>query len=470
MSDSFSEVTETSFLGNLKNTLMGVLLGPLIIYGALHLVWWNEGRTLETYLGLKEGANQVIEIDSQKIDSNHEGRLVHFLGKAQTSEFLEDGQFGVRTNAIHLNRIVEMYQWKENKRTRRKKKLGGGSKSTTTYTYEKVWSRSQISSSRFKKASEYQNPNIMPLQNKAFSAKDVKVNSFRLTPSLIKEIKADQAIPLDDVTKTPLINQKSGNKVAGHVYYGDSQNPQIGDIRVKFTQTKQTDVSIIGKQHQNTIHPFETSVGENIQILNIGIHNSKSMFEKEQTKNTMIGWAIRLLCLFLAWVGFKLLMGPITALANLFPLLGTIVDAGTSFIAAALAIPLTLTVMGVAWLSHRPLIGGSTLGVAIISLLAFIYLRKKRASKKSQIHRKKSQSIAKPRKEERASKEERISESLPKFIIHGKTKKYGPYTKEKIQSFLERNKIKPTTPISIKGSGKVFLAQEVVKQKVTKAA
>ena len=110
MSDSFSEVTETSFLGNLKNTLMGVLLGPLIIYGALHLVWWNEGRTLETYLGLKEGANQVIEIDSQKIDSNHEGRLVHFLGKAQTSEFLEDGQFGVRTNAIHLNRIVEMYQ------------------------------------------------------------------------------------------------------------------------------------------------------------------------------------------------------------------------------------------------------------------------------------------------------------------------------------------------------------------------
>lgn len=464
MSDSFSEATQTSFFGNLKSALMGVLLGPVIIYGALHLVWWNEGRTLETYLSLKEGANQVIEIDSQKIDSHHEGSLVHFSGKAQTSEFLEDEQFGVRTNAIHLNRIVEMYQWKETKRTRRKKKIGGGSKSTTTYTYEKIWSRTLISSSRFKKASEYQNPKTMPLQSKDFSAKDVKVNSFRLTPSLIKKIKADQVIPLHDVTKTPLINQQSGNKVTDHIYYGDAQAPQIGDIRVKFTQTGQTEVSVIGKQHKNTIHPFKTSVGEDIQILSIGIHDSKSMFEKEQTKNTLIGWAIRVLCLFLAWVGFKLLMGPITALANFFPLLGSIVEVGTSFIAAALAVPLTLTVMGVAWLSHRPIIGGGTLAIAVITLLTFIYMKKKRASKNNQRPMKKSQLVAKP------LKEEKISESVPKFIIHGKTKKYGPYTREKIQSFLERNKIKSTTPISIKGSGKIFLAREVNEKSRTKAA
>ena len=52
MADEYTEVSEVSFLSNLKNSIIGVIIGPLFFIGAIPLLFWNEGK--QTYfLGLR---------------------------------------------------------------------------------------------------------------------------------------------------------------------------------------------------------------------------------------------------------------------------------------------------------------------------------------------------------------------------------------------------------------------------------
>ena len=71
---------------------------------------------------------------------------------ATTSEILVDPSFGVAQQAIHLERRVSMYQWRESRESKTEKKLGGGTETITTYSYSKGWSDRPICWLRFFKA------------------------------------------------------------------------------------------------------------------------------------------------------------------------------------------------------------------------------------------------------------------------------------------------------------------------------
>ncbi len=46
-SDSVTEVTTTGWLQRIGQSIVGALIGILLVIGSIILLWWNEGRAVE---------------------------------------------------------------------------------------------------------------------------------------------------------------------------------------------------------------------------------------------------------------------------------------------------------------------------------------------------------------------------------------------------------------------------------------
>src|SRR5690606_35426047 len=117
-------------------------------------------------------------------DPANEGRLVHVSGAVTATAPLADPLFGIRQQALQLVRKVEMYQWREKSQSTTKEKIGGGKETTTTYTYEKVWSDKLIHSSGFKEQKGHVNPAEMRDGQERWVAQDARLGAFRFHSGL----------------------------------------------------------------------------------------------------------------------------------------------------------------------------------------------------------------------------------------------------------------------------------------------
>lgn len=138
--DEYTEVTTQSWGSRIGGSFKGILVGVLMVVAAFVVLFWNEGRAVQTAKSLKEGAGAVVSVQAQTVDPANNGKLVHVSGTATTKETLRDGEFMVSAQGLRLRRVVQMYQWQERSRSETKKKLGGGTETVTTYTYSKIWS------------------------------------------------------------------------------------------------------------------------------------------------------------------------------------------------------------------------------------------------------------------------------------------------------------------------------------------
>ena len=81
------------------------------------------------------------------------------------------------------------------------------------------------------------------------------------------------------------------------------------------------------------------------------------MFQQEKEGNAMLTWILRLVGFVMMLVGILMITNVLSVLASVIPFLGDIVGAGTGLLAIAVALPLTLGTIALAWLAYRPLIG-----------------------------------------------------------------------------------------------------------------
>ncbi|MBR2002573.1 MAG: hypothetical protein IJ991_00155, partial [Thermoguttaceae bacterium] len=182
-----TETTVESWGSRLGSSMKGVLFGFVLVLASIALLFWNEGRTVNRAKALNEGASAVITVDAAKVDPQNDGKLVCVAGEVATADVLEDLKFGVSVNAIKLVRKVESFQWKQNEQSTTKRGSGGSQETTTTYTYEKVWSPDLIDSSAFKEAG-HENPATRPVDGAEFVASNVSLGAFRLSADLISRL------------------------------------------------------------------------------------------------------------------------------------------------------------------------------------------------------------------------------------------------------------------------------------------
>ncbi|HWG05280.1 MAG TPA: TMEM43 family protein, partial [Beijerinckiaceae bacterium] len=165
MSDQFTESTTTGWGQRLVGSLVAVIFGLILVPVSIGLLYWNEGRAVEAIQALSRGASSIVEVNPDTVDPQTNGKLVHVTGMMQPTTPARDPVFSVTGDGLlRLSRSVEMYQWKQDSSSQSQQSLGGSKTTTTTYSYQKVWSDQPIQSSQFKVPDGHQNP-PMPIQS-----------------------------------------------------------------------------------------------------------------------------------------------------------------------------------------------------------------------------------------------------------------------------------------------------------------
>ncbi|MGR0481437.1 MAG: TMEM43 family protein [Candidatus Electronema sp. V4] len=364
--DQFTEVSRKSWFSRLKEAVKGIIIGLILFIAAFFLLFWNEGRAVKDYKTLKEGAGSVVSAPADQVDPAREGRLIHLSGKAVTEEILRDPDFGVTANALRLERAAEMYQWQERSESKTEKKLGGAEETTTTYSYSKAWSESLISSSGFRQQAGHENPGAMPFSSAEQTARQVTLGAFSLPPSLVGKISNFESLPVS--ADAPLPENAAGRKVWRHgsgFYLGaDPNTPQIGDLRISFQIVPQTEVSVVARQSGSSLEPYQSKAGGSIELLQTGTHSAAAMFESAQQSSQMLTWLLRLGGFILMLIGLSMMFKVLSVTADILPIFGNLVGAGTGLISFLLAAVFSLLTIAAAWVIYRPLIGLSLLAAA----------------------------------------------------------------------------------------------------------
>ena len=364
MADQFSEVSSQSWFSRFGGAIIGVLFGFVLFAVAFPLLFWNEGRAVKRSKTLKEGERAVESVAADRVDPQHEGKLVHLTGIATTEETVADPVFAISAKALKLQRVAEVYQWEETKKTSTQKTLGGGTTTETTYNYQKVWSTRTIDSSTFKETAGHANKPAV-FGSSDFTASRVTVGAFRLSPSLLAKINnyTNLAVAADGQIPVAL---KDKVQVSGAGFYAGKnvQAPEVGDAQITFQVITPTEVSLVAKQVAGTFEPYFAKNGGRVELLQIGAHDAAAMFQTEEEHNAILTWVLRGVGFGIMLIGLALILNPLAVLVDIIPWLGGLIGAGIFFIAFSIAAVFSLLTIAVAWVVYRPLLGVALIVVA----------------------------------------------------------------------------------------------------------
>ncbi|MEZ5465121.1 MAG: TMEM43 family protein [Lysobacteraceae bacterium] len=376
MSDVFREVTNRGWGSRLKGAFSGLLFGLLFIVAAFVLEWWNEGRAVRRALDLAEGASAVISVADGAVRGDNNGKLVHVSGKVTADAPLAEPDFNFQVAALSLSRSVEMYQWIEKRESETRKKLGGGTETVTEYRYEKDWSSRLQDSDDFHSPDGHRNPDRMALDDGNWSASGGRLGGFRLDQGMLRRLggKARFSPPVEARASDPTFRREGDEFYRG----ANPSSPQVGDLRVRFSIVPEGTHSIVAEQSGSSLKPFTTRGGRELILMRTGNVAADAMFEKAQADNTALTWVLRIGGVALMWLGFTMLFKPLVVLADVIPLAGRIVGAGTGFVSLLLAVVLSLGTIALAWLWYRPLLGLTLVGIAVMAFY-FLFRRVKKA-------------------------------------------------------------------------------------------
>lgn len=384
MGGSFTETRKVSWFSRLKNSVIGVLIGLLLVAGMIWLLFWNEGRTIREARSLTEGADVVVSVGAGSIDAANEGRLIHVTGPVTTSSHPADMAFGVIADGVRLVRRVEMYQWREEARSETVTKVGGGEETATTYDYVKAWVDEPQDSSRFRVPGGHENP-PMEIRSQRFQLRDARLGAFELDAPILDRIGGERPLALTR-EQIVAIGETAGGRLVSLVdkgaYLGiDPTSPQIGDYRISYTVAPLGMISVIAGQAGAKFVPYKTSVGNEILLVEEGVIAADAMFASAQAENRLLKWILRAAGLLFLFVGFTLVLAPIAVVADVLPPVGGLVRMGTGLIAFLLTIVVGALTVAVAWFWHRPLMAIAVIAIGAVMALGVAWLGRLRAAR-----------------------------------------------------------------------------------------
>jgi hypothetical protein len=375
---SHVEVSYQSHGSRVAKAIGGAFAGLGLFLLSFIVLFWNEGRAVQTEKSLNEGSAAVKTVPADKVDPGYEGRLVHMTGLATTSETLTDNDFNVSANAIKLERAVEMYQWQEHKREE-KIKRNGSTVTITHYDYDKDWSSHRVDSESFSEAVTHENPPL-PFESATLTAGKVTLGAFTLSPGLVAKIDTSEELSVDK--KAGELKAMKAAIDEGGLYLGkDPRSPKLGDVRVHFKIVKPMQVSVVAQQAGSSFIGYQTSAGDALLLLKEGTLDAAQMFEAAQADNVTMTWVLRFIGYLMMLVGLGLVFRPFAVLSDRFAFLGALAEAGVAVSAFLISSSLSLLTIAVAWIFFRPLMGIVLLAIAGGAMALYVrrMIQKKRA-------------------------------------------------------------------------------------------
>lgn len=373
---AITEVTSTGWLGRIGNSIKGILFGVLMIVISLGVLVFNERNAVKDIRANKEIAKEVVTVGSEEVNSDHEGTLVHLNGPARTEAILKNEQFGIAENAIRLKWTAQIFQWVEKKESKTRKKTGGGEETITTYTYAREWVAKPIDSTKFKEPNGHRNKGSQNYHSGSQEAKKVTLGAFHLGPGLISQI---EKVVKYELKALPSALEGRGRIVEGSFFTGEGENPVVGDENVVFKITHADDVSVMAVQAKESFAPFQTKSGKSKYLLSEGLLTAEEMVAGEEKKAAVLRWALRGGGVLLMFIGFCLIMKPLSVVADVIPLIGNLVGGATTAISLLLSLGISFVVIAICWVTFRPMVG---IPLLLVGAGCFVLLLKKMAQNK----------------------------------------------------------------------------------------
>jgi hypothetical protein len=368
--DKFTETTHTSYGQNIGNSFKGILVGVMMLMGAISLLWWNEGRSVDQQNALEEMQSHIVAIPDAPYEAGYDGKAVLVQGEVKPLNALVDPQFGVTSDGLILRRSVEMYQWRENTSSKSEDKLGGGTETVTTYSYVKEWSSGAIDSSGFKHPQGHENP-PMQYKNETFVT-DAVLGDYELYKNVVGYIHANSSYHgLNDMPD--MINGAKNKKT--HLYIPTNKDmnrttPMIGDVKITYHYAPSGVYTFAAKSYNRALTPYTTTNGKDLLFVRPGKVSAQSIFQSEFKSNNILTWVLRVVGLVLMYIAFNMLMGILPTLAKVIPMLGTFIGVLSGVVSAVLTLIVGSFVIALAWFASRPMLSLGIIAGGII--LAFL--------------------------------------------------------------------------------------------------
>lgn len=351
----------------MKNSFAGIIGGIILIIVGICVLVWNERNNVINIRDTKELRDVYIDVKSDKVDKDNEGKLIATSGKLDyNDETLKDEVFNVSVSTPLLRRKVEVYQWDEEKTD---------SDGETTYSYKKVWSDELIDSSNFNASGSHSNPTSKPYDNNDVYASELKVGDYKLSSTFTSYLDTKGSITDLSIATIP-----EGYTVKnGYITNSeDLDKPNVGDVRISFEYATYSDVSVMGKLNNETITEYTTKKGSKFSYFTEGTHDGEYMITAKEKGDKMFKWLLRGIGTIAIIIGIASIFGPLTTLASYVPILGNLVSGATGIISFLLGLALSLIVIAISWIVFRPVLGICLLAAAI----ALIVIVKKCFGKK----------------------------------------------------------------------------------------
>ena len=364
--DSLTETTTTGWLNRMGSSLMGVLLGIILLPAAIFLLSWNEGRAVTAATGLKRGLGTIVEVNAETVNQQNNSKLVYLNGTVSgVTPAVDPWNKLSATGLLRLQRTVEMYQWLEKETETKTNNVGGSQTTQKTYTYSMGWSSNAANSAQFKVPAGHQNP-AMPLKSQTFDANPVKIGGFTLDKSLVHDLTNFEAV--EALSQAP-----AGYKAQGNMLYkgANPDQPTLGDVRVTYSAIAAQTYSIAAQQINGTLTTYHDAKNDyKIALIEPGVVSAQKLFADQASTEKLITWACRIGGFVMLLIGFSLIMAPLSMLVAFLPFLESLVGVGTFLIALGFAIPITLVTIAIAWIASRPILGGGILLAAVAATWA----------------------------------------------------------------------------------------------------
>ena len=362
-------VTRRNYLQRLGDSLVGTLIGIVLILASVAVLFWNEGRAVEASRGLAADERVAIALSQPTVLPANEGKLVHLTGPVVTTSTLTDPDTGaVFPAALGVQRRVEMFQWIQTASSQTQDKLGGTQETTTTYSYAPGWSDTPQDSSTFAEPQGHANPTF-GFRSQAYFAADATLGGFALSQNVLEQVPAETPI-------RPEIIPQGWTQTEAGLYRGpgSAASPRIGDIRVTYQQLPSgTVMSALGEQSGGELAGW-TPPGSRYTLLKAraGSFSAAAMFADQKSSEGLATWALRGVGYVMAIVGFLMLLGPLSALANVVPFIATLLGTVSGWIGFMLATVLTTGTIALAWVAVRPLLA---IGLLVAGLGLWLAVR-----------------------------------------------------------------------------------------------
>ncbi|MEI7579568.1 MAG: TMEM43 family protein [bacterium] len=394
--DVVSVVTKKGLGSRLTSSISGVFLGIILFFASFGVLYWNEGR-----VGLFPLAQSSTEIKSDVVntDINLDNQAVSTTGKITSEALLGDDLYLQPGKYAVVNRIVEMYAWTEKSETSSSSNTGGSQTDTTTYTYKKDWVENVTDSADFNTPIGHENPaKALNSQNTATSAAKIGVydvdltniklpnlNDLKLTQdnsilSFGVQLVGSNYLYISAMKESPALD--INNPTVTVLPVSTYTNPQIGDLRISYqVLSLDTNVTVFGKLSGSSITAFLSKDGQ--KLFRLFTDSRDGALNQIKTEDTIKTWLLRGAGFLMMWIGLSSLFAPLTTLADIIPIFGSIGKALVGGITMVIAFVLTLLTIVISMMLHNPvaLVIVEVLVIVIIGGVVFLLMKfKKRAA------------------------------------------------------------------------------------------